>query len=260
MTRINAIRTTADNPFRSLGHQAARSSATWGKKTSALIFAAVLIVCSVTVGCSSDTTNRNPSARTTRFPCRSPRARSSPCPRLSCRPTTKPAPKKVVHKKPATVNYADKTYGVTFEYPRRYAIETGNAATELLAAESDRHELRPARRSRTRRRRASRDQLRQHRLLVRILQRERPQEPHRRSMHRVRRAPAQAGTADGARARIAGDLNPDVRNRSCARRTPRPRRRRTPIHVRASCLDFGLGDRREIIARSPSTDSHRTPS
>ena len=44
----------------------------------------------------------------------------------------KPAPKKVVHKKPATVNYTDKTYGVTFEYPRRYAIETGNAASDLL--------------------------------------------------------------------------------------------------------------------------------
>jgi len=30
------------------------------------------------------------------------------------------------------VNYTDKTYGVTFEYPRRYAIETGDAATELV--------------------------------------------------------------------------------------------------------------------------------
>jgi hypothetical protein len=45
----------------------------------------------------------------------------------------KPAPKKpVVHKRPVTVNYADKTYGVTFEYPRRYAIETGDAATQLV--------------------------------------------------------------------------------------------------------------------------------
>jgi hypothetical protein len=46
----------------------------------------------------------------------------------------KPAPKKspVQRKKPATVNYTDKTYGVTFEYPRRYAIETGDAATELV--------------------------------------------------------------------------------------------------------------------------------
>jgi len=46
----------------------------------------------------------------------------------------KPAPKKVVqHKKPVTVNYTDKSSGLTFEYPRRYAIETGSAATELLA-------------------------------------------------------------------------------------------------------------------------------
>jgi hypothetical protein len=47
----------------------------------------------------------------------------------------KPAPKKrIVHRKPATVNYADKTYGVSFEYPRRYAIETGDAATQLVMA------------------------------------------------------------------------------------------------------------------------------
>jgi hypothetical protein len=44
----------------------------------------------------------------------------------------KPAPKKIVHKKPATVSYTDKTYGVTFEYPRRYGIETGDAASELV--------------------------------------------------------------------------------------------------------------------------------
>jgi hypothetical protein len=31
------------------------------------------------------------------------------------------------------VNYTDKTSGLTFEYPRRYAIETGAAATELVA-------------------------------------------------------------------------------------------------------------------------------
>src|SRR4029077_11978305 len=56
-----------------------------------------------------------------------------PMPAPVVQATTTPAPKKVVHKKPATVNYADKAYGVTFEYRRCYAIETGNAATELLA-------------------------------------------------------------------------------------------------------------------------------
>jgi len=47
MNRINAIRNTAEN-----------RSVAWGKdiskNTGALLFAAVLIVCSVTVGCSSD--------------------------------------------------------------------------------------------------------------------------------------------------------------------------------------------------------------
>jgi hypothetical protein len=46
----------------------------------------------------------------------------------------KPAPKKVVKKRPATVTYADQSYGVTFEYPRKYGLETGNAATELVAS------------------------------------------------------------------------------------------------------------------------------
>src|SRR6202011_4129816 len=46
---------------------------------------------------------------------------------------SKPAPKKIVRKRPATVGYSDKTYGVSFEYPRKYAIETGDAATRLVA-------------------------------------------------------------------------------------------------------------------------------
>jgi hypothetical protein len=46
----------------------------------------------------------------------------------------KPAPKKIVKKRPPTVTYADQTYGVTFEYPRKYGLETGNAATELVAS------------------------------------------------------------------------------------------------------------------------------
>ena len=111
---------------------------------------------------------------------------------------SKPAPKKPVvqHRKPATVNYADKTYGVTFEYPRRYAIETGRrrngtvvqtnaipmnfvqpggialAAVELPETSYVKHGF-----------------------LVCILQRERQQDSHRRSMHRVRRSAAQGDRA-----------------------------------------------------------------
>ena len=123
MTRINAIRNTA-------------SSIAWGKNlagdVSTYVFAAVLIICSVTVGCSSD--KPKPVTSNNQIPVtQAPNPAPMPAPVMQA--DSKPAPKKpVVHKKPATVNYADKSYGVTFEYPRRYAIETGDAATQLVAS------------------------------------------------------------------------------------------------------------------------------
>jgi hypothetical protein len=126
MTRINALRNFAET-----------RSMTWGKNTSALIFAAVLIVCSVTVGCSSDKpkpVSSNNQIPVTQQAVTQPESPISPMPTPAAQAATKPATKKVVHKRPATVNYTDKTYGLTFEYPRRYAIETGSAASELLAS------------------------------------------------------------------------------------------------------------------------------
>ena len=124
MTRINAFRNTAPT----------RDSVAWGKwstTTSALIFAAVLIVCSVTVGCSSNNDRPKPVSSNNQIPVAQPQMPIAPAPMLA---ENKPAPKKIVHRKPANVNYTDKSTGVTFEYPRRYAIETGSAATDLLAA------------------------------------------------------------------------------------------------------------------------------
>jgi len=121
MTRINELRTIAET-----------RSMTWGKKTSALVFAAVLIVCSVTVGCSSD--KPKPVSSNNPIPITQPETAISPMPAAAVQPVAKPVAKRVFHKKPATVNYTDKAYGVTFDYPRRYAIETGDAATELLAS------------------------------------------------------------------------------------------------------------------------------
>ena len=92
----------------------------------------MLIICSVTVGCSSD--KPKPVSHNNQIPVTQQPTPLQPVPAPAVQATTKPAPKKVAPKKPATVNYTDKTYGLTFEYPRRYAIETGSAATELLAA------------------------------------------------------------------------------------------------------------------------------
>jgi len=130
MTRINAVRSMKETSSVAWGTIAP----TWGKNTSALVFAAVLIICSVTVGCSSDKDKPKPVSSNNQIPVTQPPVPVQSMPAPVMQAATTPAPKKVVHRKPATVNYADKTYGVTFEYPRRYAIETGNAATELLAS------------------------------------------------------------------------------------------------------------------------------
>ena len=124
MTRFNALRSMKET-----------NSIAWGKQllsknTGAIVFAAVLIICSVTVGCSSE--KPKPISSNNQIPVTQPPIPAQPAPVMQAE--NKPAPKKVVHKKPATVNYTDKTYGVAFEYPRRYAIETGNAATELIEA------------------------------------------------------------------------------------------------------------------------------
>jgi hypothetical protein len=119
MTRINVASNT-ENRF-----------LTWGKNASALVFAAVLIICSVTVGCSSD--KPKPVSSNNQIPVTQPQPQAQAMPAPIVQAENKPTPKRsVVHKKPATVNYTDKTYGVTFEYPRRYAIETGDAASELI--------------------------------------------------------------------------------------------------------------------------------
>jgi hypothetical protein len=122
MTRIN-LSNTRENSF-----------LTWGKNASALVFAAVLIICSIAVGCSSD----KPKPITINNPVPAAEPQTQPMPAMPvAQAESKPEHKKaVVRKRPATVNYADKTYGVTFEYPRRYAIETGDAATQFILSNS----------------------------------------------------------------------------------------------------------------------------
>jgi hypothetical protein len=127
MTRINVFRNAASPRISAV--RGTRFAAAALGDINAYVFAAVLIICSVAVGCSSD--KPKPMSSNQQIPATPPQTQPVPAPPVQAE--SKPAPKKaVVHKKPATVNYADKTYGVTFEYPRRYAIETGDAATQLL--------------------------------------------------------------------------------------------------------------------------------
>ena len=137
MTRINAVGNIAGTS----------DSVAWGNRNltknavspnwinaisgnvNAFVFAAVLIACSLAVGCSSE---QPKPVSNNQIPVQATPSPIAAAPAPTVQAENKPAPKKVVHKKPTTVNYTDKTYGVTFEYPRRYAIETGNAAAELV--------------------------------------------------------------------------------------------------------------------------------
>jgi hypothetical protein len=137
--KTKAFRTT---PFH--GNPATLDSVTWGKTnlaktsfdktTSTLAFAALLIVCSVAVGCSSDkpqpTNSSNQVAMTQPIPpIATPAVPAAPA-------AAKPAHKKVVRKAPVTVTYEDKTSGVSFQYPRKYSLETGDAANQLVSSDA----------------------------------------------------------------------------------------------------------------------------
>jgi len=137
--KTKAFRTT---PFH--GKPATLDSVTWGKTnlartsfdktTSTLMFAALLIVCSVAVGCSSDkpepTNSSNQVAMTQPLPpIATPAVPATP-------PAAKPVHKKVVRKAPVTVTYEDKNSGVSFQYPRKYSLETGDAANQLISSDA----------------------------------------------------------------------------------------------------------------------------
>jgi hypothetical protein len=133
MTRINinGVRNSAGT----------RELLAWGKNIknipgnirgnmNALVFATVLIVCSLAVGCSSD--KPKPVNTNNQIPAPQVQTPAIPAPAPAMQAENKPAPKKVEHRKAATVNYTDKNYGVSFEYPRRYAIDTGDAAGDVV--------------------------------------------------------------------------------------------------------------------------------
>jgi hypothetical protein len=122
-----------------------RGSVAWGKKNTlknnlektggALLFGALLIVCAIAVGCSSEpskpatSTIQTPAAQNT-----TAMAMPSSVPAPPTEATAKPAVKKIVHRRPANLTYADKTSGVSFQYPRKYDLKTGEDAGKLVSS------------------------------------------------------------------------------------------------------------------------------
>lgn len=147
MTRINLFRATPVRNTSVLNTPNRRTPAilnsiAWGKinlgtTASPLVFAAILIVCSVAVGCSREkpknesANNQSPIVQLT--PPAAVSTTSAPA-TPTIPPAAKPVHRKVV-RRPTTVTYADKTTGVTFQYPRKYLLKTGDAADELISSD-----------------------------------------------------------------------------------------------------------------------------
>lgn len=143
MTRINLFRNPPVRNTPSRRTPAIVDSIAWGKinlgtTASPLVFAAILIVCSLAVGCSSEKPKTESASNQSTVVQSTPTAAVSTtsAPAMpTMPPAAKPVPKKVVRRAPATVAYIDKTSGVSFQYPRKYVLKTGDAADELISSD-----------------------------------------------------------------------------------------------------------------------------
>jgi hypothetical protein len=119
-----------------------RDSFAWEKinfeQKSTLIFAALLIVCSLAVGCSSEKPKTDNTSSQPVMAQNTPSTTTpvTPVVATAAETTPKPAPKKAVRKTPVTVKYIDKTSGVSFRYPRKYGLKTGDSANQLVSEAS----------------------------------------------------------------------------------------------------------------------------
>jgi len=119
MKSFDAVTKIAESP----------SSVVWEKNIGTAVFAALILACSITAGCSSD--KPKPTNSVSQIPMTPPHIEEAS--QAKSVEVAKTAPKKVVKKRSAVRTYKDKTYGVSFVYPRKYGVEVGDAANELIA-------------------------------------------------------------------------------------------------------------------------------
>jgi len=97
------------------------------RKSGTAVISGLLISSLLTVGCSQE---KSKPANSASLNSSSQTSLNQTAPVPSTMPSQvasqTPAPKKVVKKRPTTVAYDDQTYGVSFLYPRKYALKSGS--------------------------------------------------------------------------------------------------------------------------------------
>jgi hypothetical protein len=140
MTRINLFHTAPSTNSVAWGKSASAKAnstkATFNPTTSTLIFAALLLICSFAVGCSNDKPKPISSASQPPVIATPPMtATPTPAPEPPVQQAAaKPVHKRVIHRVAPTVSYVNSDTGVSFDYPRKYALKTGDAANELVSS------------------------------------------------------------------------------------------------------------------------------
>src|SRR6202167_1570085 len=120
-----------------INFSSARGTNNFEKAVSTLVFAGILIVCSVAIGCSSEKPTTSTPINQPVMAQAMPSVAATPTATAPvAKPAAKPVHKKIVRKVPATVTYASETSGISFQYPRKYSLKTGEEADKLVSSES----------------------------------------------------------------------------------------------------------------------------
>ncbi len=134
MNRIDLFHTKAICHSDPAFDLSSRDNNNFANHTGVLVFAGLLIACSLAVGCSSEKPKQ---ISTNQIPMNQPipPMPAAPVPATAdTQAAATPARKKIVRRVPATVKYADKDSGVSFRYPRKYVLKTGDAADEMVSS------------------------------------------------------------------------------------------------------------------------------
>src|ERR1700722_17326439 len=121
-----------------INFSSARGTSNFERAVSTVIFAGILIVCSVAVGCSSEKPKTQSSINQPALAQPTPTAAAIPAttPAPTEAVVTKPVHKKVVRKAPVNVTYSDEGSGISFQYPRKYQLKTGEDADKLVSSDA----------------------------------------------------------------------------------------------------------------------------
>jgi hypothetical protein len=134
MNRINLFHTKALRQSDPAVHLLSRENNNFESHAGVLVFAGLLIACSLAVGCSSEKPKQISSNQ---IPMNQPipSVPAAPVPATPDMQTAaKPAHKKIVRHAPTTLKYVDNESGVSFRYSPKYVLKTGDAADEMVSS------------------------------------------------------------------------------------------------------------------------------